>query len=171
MKENKQRIHSLDALRGIMMILGIVLHSSETYNIGSESLWLKDPNAGHIFFNYLSEILHIFRMPVFFVIGGFFGAMLFYNKGPRFMITHRVKRIVIPFIVFLFLLHPLIYMAMSYTSQVFGVSSTAERNTFSFFPHITYHLWFLYYFILITLLAFFIAKMLGRLNPHSSRHA
>lgn len=158
------RIHSLDALRAIMMLLGIVLHSSETYSVGYDEVWPKDPKATHVFFNYLSSIIHIFRMPIFFMISGFFAAMLFYDRSPRAMIVQRFKRIVLPFIVFLLLLHPIIFYSMRLMIDTFGLK-TFPGVMFRWLPGITYHLWFLYYLIIITAIAFVMAMALNRSLP------
>ena len=68
----QERIHSLDALRAIMMLLGIVLHATEPYSLGTDALWPKDPNARGLSLNYIFGIIHIFRMPVFFLIAASF---------------------------------------------------------------------------------------------------
>ena len=154
-----QRIHSLDALRSVMMLLGLVLHTAETYSVGTDQLWPRDPNDTHLFFNFLSSFIHIFRMPIFYFIGGFFGAMLFYERGAVDMLNHRVKRIVLPFLVFLFLLSPIIQLAHNFTSLVFGITLTFDDQV-SWLPTMTYHLWFLYYLILISTFTFLLAKTL-----------
>ncbi len=157
-----ERIHSLDALRAIMMILGIVLHSSETYNLGRSTIWPKDPVDTHLFFNYLSSIIHIFRMPIFFVIAGFFGAMLYDERGPVRMIKNRISRIVLPFVVFLLVLNPVITFAARYTTDSFKITLSALSTEFTLIPGITYHLWFLYYLILLTFSTFLLADLLKR---------
>ena len=87
-----ERLHSLDALRAIMMMLGIVLHSTELYSVGDDAFFPKDPNTSHISLNYIFGIIHIFRMPIFFLIAGFFGALLFYERGAEAMIKNRFSR-------------------------------------------------------------------------------
>ncbi|WP_420317274.1 acyltransferase family protein [Ekhidna sp.] len=156
---NSKRIHSLDALRAIMMLLGIVLHSSETYSIGVDLLWPKDPNSTSHFFTYLSAMIHIFRMPTFFLISGFFGAMLFYERSPRVMIKQRLKRIVLPFVIFLLILHPVIYHSYEFMIDSFELEAFADIP-FRWFPNITYHLWFLYYLIMITATTVLVATLL-----------
>lgn len=156
------RIHSLDSLRAVMMILGIVLHSSETYNVGSDGVWTKDPTDTHLFFNYLSSMIHIFRMPIFFTIAGFFGALLYYEKGPISMMRNRLYRIVLPFIVFLLVLNPIVLLALDYTATAFGKTVTEISTTITWLPKITYHLWFLYYLILIALAVFVVAYFAKR---------
>ena len=146
----KERIHSMDALRAIMMMLGIVLHSTEPYSLGDDSFWPKDPEATHLSLNYIFSLVHLFRMPIFFLIAGFFGALLFYERGLISMIRNRASRVVLPFIVFLLLLHPIIILVFDHTSTVFKDQISPVVTTMTLLPQITYHLWFLYYLIMIT---------------------
>ena len=107
-------------------------------------------------------------MPIFFLVSGFFGSMLFYERKPLIMIKNRIFRVVLPFIVFIFLLWPTIIFGFGYTTLAFmGINNSFELIT-SFFsidlliPKYTFHLWFLYYLILITfcsvIIAFFLQK-------------
>lgn len=142
-----------------MMLLGLVLHSALTYNVTYHGdAWSpKDPNTTHIFSDFLVLLIHSFRMPIFFVVAGFFGAMLFYERQPIRMIRNRISRIIWPFIVFLFLLWPIIIFAFGYTNAVFlhlenPLASPFEslKSVSDFLPKTTSHLWFLYYLSLIT---------------------
>ena len=76
-----ERLHALDSLRAIMMMLGIVLHSGVTYLGGEASNgWpLRDPSASSSFIYWLIAIIHNFRMPIFMVVAGFFAALLLAN--------------------------------------------------------------------------------------------
>ena len=142
-----------------MMMLGLVIHAALTYNVtqhGDE--WpLRDPQASHIFCDSIVFLIHIFRMPIFFLIAGFFGALLFYEKGGRKMAVNRLRRIVFPFIVFLFLLWPLTVFSFEFSKASFlGLEMPAIiafqslSNLSDFLPQSTFHLWFLYYLIGIT---------------------
>ena len=65
-----QRIHSLDAMRAILMLLGVYFHLSlayVTFGDGSEG-WVKDPNSTSPIFDLLFNVLHYFRMHGFFMI-------------------------------------------------------------------------------------------------------
>ena len=161
MPTSSKRIGSLDALRAIMMLLGIVLHASESYSVAGDHFWPKDPYTTSLFFNYLSSFIHIFRMPIFFMISGFFGAMLFYRRGVKPMVIQRAKRIVLPFAVFLLLLHPIIYYAYDTLVNAFEWKHSIV-GTFSWLPTIPYHLWFLYYLIWITFFTVGLALLLQR---------
>jgi len=120
-----ERLHSLDSLRAIMMLLGLVLHSAITYNITDwGSTWsLKDPIATSLFTDYIVDIIHVFRMQIFFLVAGFFGAMLFYERKPLKMVKNRISRIVYPFIVFVFILWPTVVYAFTYTRSLFSGSN------------------------------------------------
>lgn len=92
------------------MLLGIVLHSVITYGvIDFGDLWpLKDVGATHLSNTFTGVLIHVFRMQIFFLIAVFFGAMLFYERGPKKMAVNRLKRILLPFIVFILVLWPII---------------------------------------------------------------
>jgi len=166
-----ERLHALDSLRAIMMLLGLVIHSSITYGLFEYGgAWpLKDPSSTSILNDHIVFFIHSFRMQIFFVVSGFFGAMLFYERKPLAMIKNRVSRIVYPFIVFVILLWPFIEFSFSYTRFVFAGEPNAWAETLAtigtplfFIPQNTWHLWFLYYLVMIIgvsiLIAFAIRK-------------
>ena len=73
-----QRRHDLDALRAAAMLLGLVLHASLAYvNI---KFWPVLDVYSHPIFDGLLHFIHGFRMPLFFVLSGFFAAMTFRKK-------------------------------------------------------------------------------------------
>ena len=157
--QKTERIHSLDSLRAIMMMLGLVLNSALTYNVTyhGDAWSLKDPETTHIFSDSLVFLIHSFRMPIFFLVAGFFGAMLFYERGRLRMIKNRISRIVFPFTVFLFLLWPITIFAFGYTNAIFShqenpfeMAMEPFTDISAFLPRTTSHLWFLYYLSLIT---------------------
>lgn len=173
-----ERIHSLDSLRAIMMLLGLVLHSAISYTVSDMgNIWtLKDPNTTHFSNDLIVVLVHLFRMPIFFVIAGFFGSMLFYERSPLKMFKNRVSRIVYPLIVFLFMLSPVIIFAFLFTRNVFIGNEAPIVTTLSFFsnPHIfipgeTYHLWFLYYLFLISMLTLVLGLLFRKMPFLTSR--
>lgn len=154
-----ERLHSLDSLRAIMMLMGLVLHSAITYAISDwGGAWpLKDPGLTHLSNDFIVGFIHAFRMQIFFVVSGFFGAMLFYERNPLKMVNNRMARIVFPFIVFVLLLWPTVFFAFGYSNLVFSGNPEALTKVLSNFsdwnilvPPRTFHLWFLYYLAMIT---------------------
>jgi fucose 4-O-acetylase-like acetyltransferase len=173
-----ERLHSMDALRAIMMLLGLVIHSALTYAVTDwGSTWsLKDPNATHWTNDYLVDFVHVFRMQIFFFVAGFFGALLFYERQPRPMIKNRFKRIVLPFIIFVFLLWPTVIVSFVYTRLSFAgdpeawATATAYlTGSDGYIPGSTYHLWFLYYLTLITGFTVIIAFVAKRFKGFSHK--
>ena len=170
----------MDALRAIMMLLGLVIHSALTYAVTDwGSTWsLKDPNATHWTNDYLVDFVHVFRMQIFFFVAGFFGALLFYERQPRRMIQNRFKRIVLPFIVFVFLLWPTVLVSFVFTRLSFAGEAVAWETATGYLTQIdgyipgsTYHLWFLYYLALITgftVIIAFIAKQFKAFTNNTS---
>ena len=73
MVTDERRYYGLDALRGGMMMLGIVLHAAEFY-IAAPPPALPMPtdrNTSYVF-DLVFHFIHSFRMPTFFVLAGFF---------------------------------------------------------------------------------------------------
>jgi glucan biosynthesis protein C len=56
------------------MLLGVVLHCALTYTVTDfgEAWMLKDPNTSHIVYDFIAALIHTFRMPIFFLVAGFF---------------------------------------------------------------------------------------------------
>ena len=72
--ENKiGRIHGLDSYRGILMMLGVVLHVICTYIPGMS--WILDPLTSQPLLGAVVDWIHMFRMPAFFALSGFFAAL------------------------------------------------------------------------------------------------
>tara|TARA_B110000902_G_scaffold185109_1_gene209582 strand:+ start:896 stop:2038 length:1143 start_codon:yes stop_codon:yes gene_type:complete len=157
------------------MLLGLVLHSALTYNVTNHgNAWeIKDPESNYILTDFIVLLIHSFRMPIFFLVAGFFGSMLFYERGVIQMFKNRISRIVFPFIVFLFILSPIIYFSFSYTIAVFEnpfVNSTQLfSNIFVFIPKGTSHLWFLYYLIYVTLITSLLGLLLKKSKNISNK--
>lgn len=173
-----ERLHALDSLRAIMMMLGIVLHSANTYVVADYGAsWpLKDPNSSGITLDYISSFVHAFRMPIFFVIAGFFASLLFYERSYTKMIKNRVNRILFPFIAFLFILWPLVKMSFTYSNLVFAGEANALETTLAafseraaFLPERTMHLWFLYYLVLFSISSYLLGLLLKKLPKLSNK--
>ena len=105
-KAPSRRFHDLDALRGVAMLLGIVLHVSLSFLPG---FWPAEDNTAGFDGPY-DEILHFihgFRMPLFFLLSGFFTAMLWRRRGLRSLLHQRVKRVALPLAIVMVTIIPL----------------------------------------------------------------
>lgn len=98
------RRHDFDALRAFAMLLGIALHASISF---FPVTWpIQDRNQNDLF-GVLFLIIHGFRMPLFFVLSGFFTAMLWRRRGLTALLKHRFQRIVIPLVLSMVTIVPL----------------------------------------------------------------
>lgn len=88
------RLVYLDAARGILMMLGVLLHAARLYDPQTD--WLLHDDESHIAFRYLTEFIHFFRMPAFFVVSGLFCALALEKYGRTQFLLKRLQRIVIP---------------------------------------------------------------------------
>ncbi|MDA7976401.1 MAG: acyltransferase family protein [Pirellulales bacterium] len=87
------RRHDLDALRAVAMLLGIVLHGLMPFMPGL-SVIRDTQTAGWVWILFLG--IHGFRMPLFFLVSGFFTAMLWQKRGVQTMLQQRSVRILLP---------------------------------------------------------------------------
>ncbi|MDG2224474.1 MAG: acyltransferase family protein [Rubripirellula sp.] len=113
-----ERRHDLDALRAFAMLLGIGLHAAIAYipNIGAG--WpVSDINTQWGFGVFLAAV-HGFRMPLFFLLSGFFTAMLWRKRGLDSLIRHRMKRIVLPLFLGMFTVVPAVWVVSIWAENV-----------------------------------------------------
>src|SRR3954468_7766576 len=94
-----QRLHALDNLRALMMWLRIVLHVAINHLTVDSPLPWRDPKTSPVA-DLLLLFIHSFRMPVFFVLAGFFVALLVARRGADGMLKNRGLRLPLPFGVF-----------------------------------------------------------------------
>lgn len=87
------RRHDLDALRAVAMLLGIVLHGLMSFMPGL-SVIRDTQQAAWVWIVFLT--IHGFRMPLFFLVSGFFTAMLWRKRGLKKMLQQRSVRILLP---------------------------------------------------------------------------
>lgn len=169
-----ERIHGLDSLRATLMMLGVVIHSALAYFPAEAEAWpFQDPYVGSEWSYLIVEFIHLFRMPAFFLISGFFGALLWIKRGRSKMVRNRIVRIVLPLLVFLV---PLTYLT-SFSSEFSERLLSGDPEPFfvacgvpiEWLPNSTMHLWFLYYLALITALHTIGVSLLSALKVREGR--
>ena len=100
------RFHDLDALRAFAMLLGVVLHAA-LFLIPIDWPGVAREASFDLPYDEIVHAIHGFRMPVFFLLSGFFTAMLWEHRGLRAMINHRLKRVGLPLLIGAFTIIPL----------------------------------------------------------------
>ncbi|KZN49472.1 acyltransferase family protein [Pseudoalteromonas luteoviolacea] len=140
------RFYFIDNLRCIALLLGVLFHAALAYSPYFHTIWLSaDPNKAFIF-DGLTHWLHLFRMPLFFVIAGFCSALVIVKKGNTPFIKHRLKRILLPFLIFLPLVIASFIHVLSWGAEIakplppiYAAFSAITEPQVS-----TAHLWFLW---------------------------
>ena len=145
------RYHALDSLRAAMMFLGIYLHAVVAYS----------PNGGWPYkqaeltrvLDWSISIIHVFRMPIFYAMAGFFAALLFARYGRRRAAWNRFMRIVVPFVVGWIVVWPLVMLlaGMGYYDLDIALDAFAKGAIWKYAGPL--HLWFLEYLIVLYALA------------------
>lgn len=108
------RRHDLDALRAIAMLLGIVLHAALSF---APIPWTVQDSQQSTLYYVLFAGIHGFRMPLFFMLSGYFTAMLWRKRGPGGLIKQRLKRIALPLLLGCLTIVPAMWWVSSLARQ------------------------------------------------------
>ena len=110
------RRHDLDALRGWAMLLGLVLHLAMMFL--PQRVWPVVDREPVAWSGWLVSLVHGFRMPLFFLLSGFFTAMLWRKRGLAALVWHRVRRILLPLVLGVVFIVPAFFVAVAYAQHV-----------------------------------------------------
>ena len=166
------RIHYMDNIRAFAMLLGVFFHASLAYSPLMSQVWMGASTDNADYIDFIAFYTHGWRMPLFFLVAGFFGALLYEKRGAGAVIKNRSLRILLPLIIFLPLLTIAIIAIFSWAVQAVSnpspmlalISTMLNKPDAPSPPISTMHLWFLYYliwFYALTLLFLFIHRKLN----------
>ncbi len=137
--ETRARRHDLDALRAVFLLFGIPYHASLTVRPDG---WIANMRDRSTDFTALADCLHLFRMPGFYMIAGYFAAMLLHRRPVASYLPSRFHRLIPPFLAGTFLLVPVMHFVLlletghpAPLSRWWEIMTWSERNPFE-------HLWF-----------------------------
>lgn len=146
-----KRFHALDSLRAAMMLLGIWLHTVVGYS--RDGGWPYKDAHPTAMYDWTLGVIHSFRMPLFFLLAGFFAALL-WQRGWRAFVSNRLSRILLPFVLFWIWMNPAVSWMAAY-SRNWQFPDGAHRATqyvtsgaFLQRPH-PGHMWFLEYLLVL----------------------
>ncbi|KUH95302.1 hypothetical protein AU189_24685 [Mycolicibacterium acapulense] len=160
MPYTSERLHALDAVRAFALLSGIFLHASVFWLADASEVGIDEtPSntaAGVYYF------IHIFRMPVFFLIAGYFGRLVTEKRGVAAFVRDRAKRIALPLSVGVVVIPMFTLAAFSLGALASGMSvadlmaltqafTGQEVRSANFGPPelgFLGHLWFLYYLLI-----------------------
>ncbi len=168
----QNRLHALDAIRGIALLLGLLLHGSISFWPGLDSFGFPiSDNSKSMTLTYMFYVLHMFRMAAFFLIAGFFAHLSLARKDYSEFLQDRLRRIALPmvsaWVISLVLIIPIVLWA---ASKLFGTDYlTVLQNAQQASPAqpLLLHFWFLYYLLWFYGLAVLFSYLLTKLNPGS----
>ncbi|HCB34691.1 MAG TPA: hypothetical protein DEP69_05990, partial [Acidimicrobiaceae bacterium] len=146
------RRHDLDALRAAAMLLGIVLHGALSFVKG---FWpVEDVHAeADSGYGLLVVFIHGFRMQTFFLLSGFFTALLWRRRGLASLLRQRVLRVALPLALGVVTIVPLMNWVSGLAlrdrfgprwKELFEAGSARGLDTWLESFH---HLWFLWFLL------------------------
>ncbi len=137
-----ERFHGLDFLRAVAMILGLVFHAPLLYYIpiladgfhefGISSMSMPDLEG---WLSFLLQWLHSWRMVAFFLLSGFFSALVLRKRSPNFFIANRATRVGATMVLFI---------------SLYDLLDGSFDGTL-------FHGWFLYYLLIFNFLIWILA--------------
>ena len=111
------------------MLLGIVLHGAISFIPGGGVFWgVQDSQASPLYGVLLSSI-HGWRMPLFFLISGFFTAMLWKKRGLKALLIHRFKRIFLPLLLAMVTITPILWAVSGYVRSQASATQAGSSPT------------------------------------------
>ncbi|CAH9049685.1 Glucans biosynthesis protein C [Pseudoalteromonas holothuriae] len=154
-KTARSRVHYLDNLRAYIMWLGVVIHVAMLQMASDTPQKLREPALSE-WADMLVFSIHSFRMPLFFILSGFFMAAILGRKGVVETIRLRLLRIGVPLLIFGPIISYLLgFIQIEYLQlmQSHGVAIDESWITKAKdYPFNLGHLWFLYYLLLCHLI-------------------
>jgi glucan biosynthesis protein C len=161
---------AMDALRAGAALLVVALHAAVPYMDVQfpEVLWaIHDRSASRVF-DWVFLWCNGVSMPLFFLLAGFFAAMVCDERGPGEFVWQRTKRILLPFIAACILILPVTFYVWAGGWLLAGRCTMKEILRVQFGPSIQpnlygpAHLWFLEYLFLLCLLFAAVAPLRTR---------
>jgi glucans biosynthesis protein C len=138
---NPSRIPQLETTRSVLMILGIVAHSILVIPFFEPWLSGADAQTAAVLYN----VIHVFRLPAYFIISGHLAAWLLQRTGTRGFLISRFKRITSVMIV--------AQLAIFLVFRFVGCQICQVQGSIDWLHNGWLHLWFLYYLVIISHIA------------------
>ena len=148
------RFHELDALRAFAMLLGVVLHGL-LFLVTRDWVVVAPEISSELPYDDIVFAIHGFRMPLFFLLSGFFTALLWQRRDTRSLISHRTKRVGLPLLIGAFTIIPIQSLWWIFTHNGDTDAGTVLWTVVFSWIWGLHHLWFLW--VLLLLVGLFVA--------------
>lgn len=163
--KSRQREHFWDAVRAFLMLLGIPYHTALSYRSGQS--WIVNSGEGLPIFTYLAEWIHIFRMPGFFLIAGYFAMVVLERRSLAQWLSGRFQKLGIPFLFSILTLVPAMNLVCELSNfAALDALASWTHNASKSGGYWVRHLWF----IIVLLYCCTITAVLAGKRP-AIRHA
>jgi len=165
---SNDRIVGLDAMRVMLALLGIFLHSGISYMLvfpGIHIPWSGPSAQTSLFYDWLVLWIHAFRMPAFFFLSGFFSYLIFKKVKLSGLSISRIKRVAIPFVVIC--LFPIVFgLVFQFFTPVKDHMMTVKNVMHALNDIGTF--WFLYYLFLFDVICFAVILLFKGIKEKAS---
>lgn len=169
----QDRLHYMDHLRALAMLAGVFFHAALAYSPLMQPVWPMADRETSAAVDAVAWGLHLVRMPLFFLVAGFFAAWILQRRGGAALARQRVRRILIPFLI----AWPLVLWSLAASTGwaaanvqhpsplLLMISAWLSQPDPPQMPPGTAHLWFLYYLLLFAVLHWVLRTLdVGRLG-------
>ena len=150
------RLHYLDNLRALAMLTGVVFHAALAYSTVMHPYWPTADPSHSLWVDAGVWFLHLFRMPLFFAIAGFFAAMLAERRGVGGLLRNRASRVLLPLLIFWPIITlatgAMIPWAIGHVEHTPPLLTLLQQGDLPSRPPGLAHLWFLAYLLLFYLI-------------------
>lgn len=164
-KNGRPRQHFWDALRAFLMLLGIPYHVALSYQPGQD--FIVHSGEGVAGFSNFAQAVHLFRMPAFFVIAGYFALLLLVRREPKVWLKSRFMRLGVPFLTCLILLVPAMNLVCELSNLPFHDAERSWReNSLTSGGYWVRHLWFIIVLLYFSSAAAFLATRSAGFRGH-----
>lgn len=171
--QSGDRIHAMDNLRALAMLAGVVFHAALAHSPLMHMIWPAADAGRSVLVDMVAWFLHMFRMPLFFVVAGYFAALLVARRGIAGLFRNRCARVLLPLVLFLpIVLFSMHWLTVEAAATVANPSPALawirgyidEHGALPAMPGWA-HLWFLFYLMVFTVLVWVASALeLGRIG-------
>lgn len=148
------RLHWMDGARASLMLLGIPFHAAMVYS--SQGWEISSPESSDLL-TALAQASSAFRMPAFFLVAGFFAAMMLARRPRGAFLRSRIVRLGLPLVTCLLLLSPLQVGLLELASGTHGATGPLAQSFVDTDGHLrgdAARIWIAHLWFLIDLLAY-----------------
>lgn len=117
MNTSPARLHFIDNLRWLMIILVVLMHVNVTYSMLGSWYYVEKSNLDlfqRIWFGMYGSFTQAYFMGFLFFIAGYFVPASYDKKGFGLFVKERLIRLGIPTLLFIFILHPITIFIMGH---------------------------------------------------------